>query len=75
MNKMTWYIQGLWILGAIFMFLAAMIAGNIEWISGTTEYSYGIAIIMSLALFLLAGVCWISSAVNARKEEKIQKNY
>ena len=69
-QKWNWYIHGLWILGAIFLFAGAMIAGNIEWVEGTTIWSYWLAIIIAFALLLVAGVCWISSAANVIKEER-----
>jgi hypothetical protein len=69
-EKLSWYVHGLWILGAIFMFLGAMVAGNIEWVEGATAWAYGIAVLIGFALFLMAGVCWISAAVNARKEQR-----
>jgi hypothetical protein len=64
------YVQGLWILGAIFMTIGAIIAGNIEWVEGTTSWSFGISIVLAFIMFVIGGLCWISSAVNARKEEK-----
>jgi membrane protein YdbS with pleckstrin-like domain len=64
------YVQGLWILGSVFMLLGAVIAGNIEWVEGTTTWSFGISVLIAFAFFLVAGLCWISSAVNARKEER-----
>ncbi|MFH0837623.1 MAG: hypothetical protein V1870_05820 [Candidatus Aenigmatarchaeota archaeon] len=69
-ENVTWYVHGLWILGTIFAFLGAMIAGNVEWVVGTTLFSYWIAIILAFALLLVAGLCWISSAANIIREEK-----
>ncbi|MBI5060792.1 MAG: hypothetical protein HZB67_00595 [Candidatus Aenigmarchaeota archaeon] len=65
-----YYIQGLWILGAIFMMLGAVIAGNIEWVEGTAGWSFALSLVIAFVFFLIAGLCWISSAVNARKEER-----
>jgi hypothetical protein len=69
---MSWdyHVHGLWILGAVFMFVAGYIAGNIEWVTGTTEFSFYGSIVLAFILFLVAGVCWISSAVNARQAER-----
>lgn len=64
------YVQGLWILGAIFMLLGGVIAGNLEWVPGTEAWSFGLSILIAFVFFLIGGLCWISSAVNARKEEK-----
>ena len=66
----SWYVHGLWILGAVFVFLATMIAGNIEWVEGTTMWSYVFSVIIAFALFLIGGVCWLSSAMNSIKEER-----
>ena len=54
----------------MFAFAGAMIAGNIEWAEGTTAVSYGLAALVAFLLILVAGMCWISSAVNARQEER-----
>ncbi|GEM_PF-916917 len=70
-NEMSWYVHGLWILGAMFMFLAAMIAGNIELVEGTTFWSYWLAIFISFALFLIGGYCWICSGANTIREERV----
>ena len=46
-------------------------AGNIRWLEGTTEFSFGLSMLLAFIFFLLGGMFWISSAVNARKEEKV----
>ncbi len=67
--KFEFYVHGLWILGAVFFFLGGLIAGNIEWVEGTTTFSFWISVLLAFVLFLVAGMCWISAAVNARTEE------
>jgi len=69
---MPWdyHVHGLWVLGGIFMFVAGYIAGNIEWVAGTTDFSFYGSIVLAFILFLIAGACWISSSVNARQEQK-----
>ena len=67
--KFDFHVHGLWILGTVLLFVGTMIAGNIEWVEGTTEYSYLLSILLAFVLLLVAGMCWISSAVNARNEE------
>ena len=62
------HVHGLWIIGAISMLMACMIAGNVEWIEGTTQFSYWGAVVIALILFLFAGLCWISSAANAKED-------
>lgn len=68
-SKFDFYVHGLWIIGAVLFFLGGLIAGNVEWIEGTTEASFAISVLLSFALFLTAGMCWISASVNARHEE------
>ena len=63
------HVHGLWILGALFMFAAGLMAGNLQWIEGTTNISFGISVVLIFLLFLIAGMFWISAAVNARYEE------
>jgi hypothetical protein len=62
------HVHGLWILGAVLFFLGALIAGNIEWVEGTTAFSFWTTVVIGFVLILAAGVCWISAAVNARQE-------
>jgi len=64
------HIHGLWILGAVFMFIGGLISGNVEWAEGTTEFSFGFSVLLAFVMFLVAGMCWISAAVNARQEMK-----
>ena len=69
-SRFDFYVHGLWIIGALLFFFGALIAGNVEWIEGTTEASFGISVVLSFVLFLTAGMCWISASVNARHEER-----
>ncbi|MFC2143195.1 hypothetical protein ACFLQN_02245 [Candidatus Aenigmatarchaeota archaeon] len=70
MRGFDFYVHGLWILGSITMFLGAMIAGNVEWVDGTTTWSFGLAIIIAFVLILISGAFWISAAVNAKQYVK-----
>jgi hypothetical protein len=70
MQRFDWYVHGLWIIGAIFGFMGSMIAGNVEWVEGTTALSYSLATLIGFLFILVAGMLWISAAVNARQEEK-----
>ena len=63
------HVHGLWILGALFFFVAGLMAGNLHWVQGTTNASFAIAAILIFLLFLIAAMFWISAAVNARHEE------
>jgi hypothetical protein len=62
------HVHGLWILGSVTLFLGALIAGNLEWVEGTTELSFLISVILAIALFMISGLLWISSAINAKEE-------
>ncbi len=62
------YVHGFWILGAIFMLIGALIIGNIEYVEGTTNWSFLLSILIAFILILLAGMFWISAAVNTRLE-------
>lgn len=68
--KFDFYIHGLWILSAIFFLIAGMIAGNIEYVLGTTETSFALSLVIAFLLFLIATMLIVSAAVNAIKEEK-----
>ena len=61
------HTHGLWLLGGIVIFVAALIAGNIEWALGTTTVSFWLSVLLSIVLFLIAGVLWISAAINYKK--------
>ncbi len=63
-NKFSWYVHGLWIAGAIFMFLAALIIGNIELVEASAARSV-FAVLIAFSVILVAGACWISSAFNS----------
>ncbi len=62
------HVHGLWILGTVALFIGVMFAGNLEWVEGTTETSFLISVVLAFLMLLLAGMCWISSAVNAKAE-------
>jgi len=64
------HVHGLWLLGTIFAFLGGLFAGNLRWLDGTTQFSYGLSLALTFIFLLLAGMFWISSAVNARREEQ-----
>ena len=55
-----------WILGSLLTLGGAWIIGNLEMTVGVTQVSYAIAVIASMVMFLLAGLCWISVAVAAK---------
>jgi hypothetical protein len=55
-----------WIIGGLFMVAGTWVMSNLELTIGVTEISYAIALLASLILYLLAGLCWISVAVGAK---------
>jgi len=63
-----YHVHGLWILGAVFLFIGGLIAGNIEWVEGATPFSFVFSVLLAFVMLLVAGMCWISAAVNARQE-------
>jgi len=56
-----------WILGGIFLLTGVWIIRNLELNIGVSEVSYVITLLISLVLFLLAGLCWISVAVATKR--------
>jgi len=52
-----------WVLGGIFLLIGIWIIRNLEFNLGVSEFSYAMTLLISLVLFLLAGLCWISVAV------------
>ena len=64
--KMEFHSHGFWFIGSLTLLAASLIAGNAEWVEGTTEASFALALLISLALFLFSGLLWISAAINAR---------
>ena len=70
MMSFDFYVHGLWIMGAVLMSAGVFLLGNAEWVEGTTEASFGIALGLGGIMVLIAGMMWISSAVNARNETR-----
>jgi len=58
-----------WIVGGLFLLGGMWIVSNLELNAGVSEFQYALALIVTLVLFLVAGLCWISVAVSARHEE------
>jgi NADH:ubiquinone oxidoreductase subunit 3 (subunit A) len=44
------------------MFLASLLAGNVEWVPGTTSSSFYGTLFVSFVLIVIAGIFWISAA-------------
>jgi len=60
-------VHGFWILGSIFLAVSILLLGNIEFVEGTTQFSFWFTVVLAFALILATGVLWISAAVNARR--------
>ena len=69
MTKWDWYVHGLWILGTLFAFFGALLAGNMAWIEGTNIVSFTLAVVVSFLLLLVGGLMWISAGANAVQHE------
>ncbi len=66
-----YHVHGLWILGTVMFFLGSMLAVFWEYEPiGSEWWSNAVSLLMAFALFLIAGIAWISAAVNAREEER-----
>ena len=57
-----------WVLGALLMFGGVWILNNLELTVGVPMTSYAMGMVVSVVLFLLAGLCWISVAVGTRRK-------
>lgn len=68
--KFDFYVHGLWMLSAVFFIVGSMIAGNIEWVEGTTGVSFGLSLLIAFVIYLIATMLMISSAINAKNEER-----
>jgi len=67
--RFKYYVHGLWIFGSIMFFIGAIIAMFWQYDPlGSTVWSNAISLLMSFVLFLMAGLFWISAAINARQE-------
>lgn len=67
MARKNWKIAALWFFGAISILLGSFIVSNLERSLGTSDVGLALAFLISLVLFLIGGLLWISVAV-ATKE-------
>ncbi len=56
-----------WVLGGVFLLIGVWIIRNLQFDIGVSEFSYIMTLLISLVLFLLAGLCWISVAVATKR--------
>lgn len=66
----NWKVLVFWILGAFCALLATMIAGNTKMDIGTTSEGFILSLTVSLVLFLIAGLLWISVSVAIKDLEE-----
>jgi len=59
-------LVGVWVIGGVFMLLGTWIVQNLEFNVGVSGFSYAVAMLIALVLFLLTGLAWISVAVATR---------
>jgi len=72
--RFDFHVHGLWIIGTVLFFFGSIFAIYWEYEPlGSTWWSNLITFVITFILFALAGMCWISSAVNAREEEEAHK--
>ena len=64
MKKVNERVYGFWVIGSVLIFAGSFLAGKIDFIEGSTLFSVGISILISLILILSGGAFWISSALN-----------
>ena len=55
-----------WIIGALLIMAGSMIAGRVDRGLGVSDSGFILALTVSLILFLLGGLLWISVAIAAR---------
>jgi hypothetical protein len=55
-----------WLLGGVFLLFGVWIINNLEFGIGVSEFSYAIAMIVSLVFILIAGLLWINTSVGVR---------
>ncbi len=64
---------GFWIVGALFIFLGAMIAGSVEpYAYAATTSGVVISYIIAFVLILIGGMFWISAASYLAEEEEVE---
>ncbi|MBN1896946.1 MAG: hypothetical protein JW789_04465 [Candidatus Aenigmarchaeota archaeon] len=55
-----------WLAGGLFLLAGSWIMGNLDLSVGISTASYYMAVVTSLVLYLLAGLCWIAVAAAAK---------
>ncbi len=64
---MSTKLIAVWVIGALLLFGGVWIVDNLEMTLGVPVASYAMGMVVSIILFLLAGLCWISVSVGARR--------
>ncbi|MBI4009586.1 MAG: hypothetical protein HY361_00115 [Candidatus Aenigmarchaeota archaeon] len=62
----SWKTAILWIFGSISILLGSMISGRLDISPGVDEMGFILALVISIMLFLIGGLLWISVAIAAR---------
>jgi len=66
----NWKVVIFWVLGAVCITIASMIASNLETGLGVTRESFLFALGLSFLLYLVGGLLWISVAVAIKELEE-----
>ena len=66
----NWKTAILWIFGSIFILLGSMISGRLDLSLGVNEMGFILALVISIMLFLIGGLLWISVAIAARGSKR-----
>ena len=66
----SWKTAILWIFGSISIFLGSMIAGRLDLSPGVNEMGFILALVISIMLFLIGGLLWISVAIAVRGSKR-----
>lgn len=59
-------LVAVWIVGGILLLLGSWIINNLRIGPGVSDVQYAFAMVLALALFLVAGLAWISVAAATR---------
>ena len=66
----NWRTVLLWILGSISIFFATMIAGKLDFSLGVNEIGFLLAVAVTMLLFLIGGLLWITVALAVRTSRR-----
>jgi len=68
-GRKNWKLVAFWFFGALCILFATMVSSRLEIVTGVSEISYLIALIVSLILVMVGGLLWIAVAIAAKHAE------